>query len=100
MPKTKKSSAPQKIPAEASRRMKDRPYYAFLYAKNILEGERLPEKLEQVFANDPQSAYLYAKHIIKGKLPDFIHTALVLCGNNGEESKHFVSKYLSEFCKD
>ncbi len=95
MPKTKKAS--QTIPAEATKRMKNRPYYAFLYAKNIL-GTRLPEKLEQVFANDPQSAYLYAKHIVKGKLPDFVHTALILCGNNGEESKHFVSMYLKEFC--
>lgn len=95
MPRTKKNSI--SVPPEASRRMKDRPYYAFLYAKNILKS-RLPEKLEKVFTSDPHSAYLYAKHIVKGRLPDFIHTALVLCEN--KESKEYVSKYLKEFCKD
>jgi hypothetical protein len=82
------------IPPDAVKRMKSRPYYAFLYAKNILKN-RLPEKIEQVFAKDPHSAYLYAKHIIKGKLPDFVHTALVI----GEhQDKEFIVKYLKECC--
>lgn len=97
MPKTKSPPKTNQIPADALRRMKDRPYYAFLYAKNILNG-RLPEKIEQVFVNDPQSAYLYAKEIVKGKLPDFVHTAFVIKTFASEESKTFVSKYLKEFC--
>lgn len=102
MPRTKtvknllveKNVSPNKA---AIKRMKDRPYYAFLYAKNILK-DRLPAKLEEVFSKDPQSAYLYAKHIVKGKLPDFLHAALILGVENNDESKHFVSKYLKEFC--
>jgi len=95
MSKTKKKA--NSVPAEAVKRMKNRPYYAFLYAKNIL-GERLPEKIEAVFAKDPQSAYLYAKHILNGRLPDFVHTALVIGGFTDEESKKAISDYLKEFC--
>jgi hypothetical protein len=83
----------------AIKRMKDRPYYAFLYAKNIL-NDRLPPKLEEVFAKDPQSAYLYAKHIIKGRLPDFVHNALIIGGFTDPESKKFISDYLKQFCKN
>jgi hypothetical protein len=97
MPKTKIKPT-QVIPRDALKRMKDRPYYAFLYAKNILGG-RLPEKVEQVFVHDPQSAYLYAKEIVKGKLPDFVHTAFVIGTFPSDESKTFVSKYLKEFCE-
>lgn len=91
--KTKKTN----VPADAVKRMKNRPYYAFLYAKNILGG-RLPEKLETVFAKDPASAYLYAKHILNDRLPDFVHTALVIGGFTDEESKKAISDYLKEFC--
>lgn len=86
----------KEVPSDAVKRMKNRPYYAFLYAKNILKT-RLPEKLEEVFAKDPQSAYLYAKHILKGRLPDFVHTALVI---GGHENKEFISQYLKEFCNN
>lgn len=101
MSKTKtksKSKTTSKIPADAVKRMKNRPYYAFLYAKNILGGQRLPEKVEEVFAKDPASAYLYAKHILKGRLPDCVHTALVIGGFTDDESKQAISQYLKEFC--
>ena len=94
--KTKKKPVAE-VTAEAKKRMKNRPYYAFLYAKNILKS-RLPEKLEQVFATDPSSAYLYAKHIVKGKLPDFLHNALVIGSFSDNTDKESLSKYIKEFC--
>jgi hypothetical protein len=82
---------------EAYKRMKDRPYYAFVYAKNIIKG-RLPEKVEKVFAKDPESAYLYAKHIIKGKLPDFVHNAMIIGSFADGRAKKMVAEYVKEFC--
>jgi len=96
---TKTKSVIKKIPSDALKRMKNRPYYAFLYAKNILKG-RLPEKVEEVFVNDPHSAYLYAKNIVKGKLSDCVHTAFVIGDHKDEESKKFIALYLKEFCKN
>lgn len=81
-------------PADAKRLAK-RPYYAFLYARNILHS-RLPEKLEMILANDPQSCYLYAKHVIKGQLPDALHSA-ILMGSFGE-SNEWIKQYVEEFC--
>lgn len=89
--KTKKVN----IPKDVALRMKKRPYYAFLYAKNMLH-DRLPEKIEEVFCSDAQCAYLYARYVVKGRLPDFIHTALLLQSNS--ESKEYVAQYLKEFC--
>lgn len=80
-------------------RLKNRPYYAYLYAKNILKG-RLPEKVEAAFVSDPQSAYLYAKEILKGRLPDFVHNGLLLGSFEESQSKQFLSMYLAELCKD
>jgi hypothetical protein len=54
-----------KISPKIARRIRSCPYYAFLYARNILKG-RLPDKLEEVFATDPHNAYLYAKHRVEG----------------------------------
>jgi hypothetical protein len=88
-----------KISPQIARRLKARPYYAFLYARNILKG-RLPEKLEDVFASDPHSAYLYAKHVVKGPLPEFVHNALVINCFEKAESRQFVSMYLKDFCKE
>lgn len=88
-----------KMDAVIKRRLRDRPYYAFLYARNIL-GCRLPEKLEEVFVKDPRSAYLYAKHVVKGRLPDFIHNGLIISTFEKKEDQNFVSKYLTEFCKE
>lgn len=78
-------------------RLKNRPYYAFLYAKNILGG-RLPESLEVCFVKDPQSAYLYAKHVLRGRLPDFVHNGLILNSFQNGEDKQFLSMYLTEIC--
>lgn len=86
-----------KITPTIAKRLKNRPYYAFLYAKNILK-KRLPEKYEMVFVTDPQSAYLYAKHVMKGRLPDPVHNGLLISSFEKNENKGFYSKYLTEFC--
>lgn len=74
-------------------RVRGRPYYAFLYAKNVLKG-RLPESLEFFFKDDPQSAYLYAVHVVGGRLPDPVHNALLISSMDNKEMGGFVVKYL------
>lgn len=86
-----------KITPQIAKRIKNRPYYAFLYAKNILKG-RLPEKYEIVFVKDPQSAYLYAKHVMKGRLPEYVHNGLLISSFEKNENKQYHSMYLKEFC--
>lgn len=100
MAKTKSKPKPKSVSISptVAKRLRKRPYYAFLYATNIIKG-RLPPKLEELFATDPESAYKYAKFIIKGRLPDFVHNALIINSFEKNEMKQFVSKYLSEFCK-
>lgn len=85
----------KKISRSDMARIKKRPYYAFLYAKNILKG-RLPESLEGVLTGDPQSSYLYAKHVLKGPLPDPLFAALMI-GTWSKEDRGYISKYLEEF---
>ena len=85
----------KKITPSERRRMAARPYYAFLYSRNILKG-RLPEDLEVVFSQDPHSAYLYAKHVVKGRLPDFLHAAMMI-GEHESDQKPYVAQYLLEF---
>jgi hypothetical protein len=80
----------QRLPACVVRRLKGRPYYAYLYAVNVARG-RLPERLERDMALDAQTAYLYARDVLGCRLPDFVHNALVLQGN---DSGGFVSEYL------
>lgn len=75
-------------------RMKDLPYYAVLYALNVLKG-RLPEKVEVFLRDDPESCLKYAREVIKGRLPDHLHNSMVL-GNFGEDRK-FVDEYLRMF---
>lgn len=72
-------------------RMKSRPYYAVLYAINVLKG-RLPEKVEEFLRDDPESCLKYAREVIGGRLPDHLHNSMVL-GGRGE----FVDQYLKEF---
>jgi hypothetical protein len=84
-----------KISRSDMARIKKRPYYAFLYAKNILKG-RLPENLEASLTGDPQSSYLYAKHVLKGPLPDPLYAALMI-GTWSKEDREYISKYLKEF---
>lgn len=76
-----------------NKKLKGRPYYAFLYAKNILKS-RLPEDIEMILAGDPESAYLYAKHVLKGKLPDVVHNALIIGSFDNEKKNEYVAKYL------
>lgn len=86
-----------KLSPKVVARLKNRPYYAFLYAKNILGG-RLPESIEAFFVTDPQSAYLYAKYVVKGRLPDFVHNGLLLASFEEGQSKQYLSQYLTEIC--
>jgi hypothetical protein len=86
-----------KLSPKVVARLKNRPYYAFLYAKNILGG-RLPDSLEVFFVKDPQSAYLYAKYVVKGRLPDFVHNGLLLASFEEVQSKQYLSMYLTEIC--
>lgn len=86
----------KKISSEDRKRLAKRPYYAFLYAKNILQ-ERLPEKLEMILATDPQSCYLYAKHVMCGKLPDALHNAVLI--SSFGESNEWVKRYVEEICE-
>lgn len=88
-----------KLPPKVVARLRNRPYYAFLYAKNILKG-RLPESLEIFFVKDPQSAYLYAKHVVKGRLPDSVHSGLLLESFGESQAKQYLSMYLTELCKE
>jgi hypothetical protein len=80
----------QRLPAGVVRRLKGRPYYAYLYALNVAGG-RLPKALELDMALDAQTAYLYARDVLGCRLPDFVHNALVL---QGDDSGGFVSAYL------
>jgi hypothetical protein len=76
-------------------RIKKRPYYAFLYAKNILKG-RLPPDLEDFLSKDAQSCYLYAKYVLKGRLPDSLHAALLI-GEWEKSEAEYIKAYVKEF---
>lgn len=88
-----------KIDARTRKRLRDRPYYAYLYARNVVKG-RLPPKLEEVFVRDPRSAYLYAKHVLKGRLPDFVHNGLLLSNVENKDDQKFLQTYLNELCTE
>jgi hypothetical protein len=79
---------------QAERRIKSRPYYAYLYAANVLHG-RLPERLESVFVEDPASAYLYAKNVLGGRLPDPVHNALVMYSLEKRDVTGRVAEYIN-----
>ena len=53
----------EKITREVERRIGRRPYYAYLYATNVLKG-RLPERLEGVFCGDPHVAFYAGMPIV------------------------------------
>lgn len=82
-----------KLPPAVVKRIKGRPYYAFLYAKNVLKG-RLPPSLEICFKDDPQSAFLYAREVLGGRLPDAVHNALMLYSMERRDPGGYVAKYL------
>jgi hypothetical protein len=92
-------NAMSKIDASTAKRLRDRPYYAYLYARNVVKG-RLPPKLEEVFVREPRSAYLYAKHVMKGRLPDFVHNGLILSNVENKDDQIFLQMYLNEMCKE
>lgn len=74
-------------------RLKNRPYYAYLYAHNILKG-RLPKDLEACLTQDPQSAYLYARDVVHGKLPDHVHNGLMMYSLEKKDVGGWVGQYL------
>lgn len=85
--------AGQRLPPSVLKRLKGRPYYAFLYARNVLKG-RLPESLEACFVHDPHSAFLYARDVVKGKLPDPVHNGLLMYSLEKRDEGGHVGQYL------
>lgn len=83
----------QKLPPGVVRRLTGRPYYAYLYARNVLGG-RLPESLEMCFVDDPQSAHFYARDIMKGRLPDAVHNGLMMYSMERKDEGGFVAEYI------
>lgn len=83
------------LPACVVRRLKGRPYYAYLYARNVLRG-RLPASLEADFVHDPQSAFLYARDILEGRLPDPVHNGLMMY-SFGRKDGGWLARYLELF---
>jgi hypothetical protein len=75
------------------KRLKGRPFYCFLYAKNVLGG-RLPEELEWCLADEPWVAYQYAKQV--GMFCEAVHNRLIL-GSYNKEQMIWVRRYLEEF---
>lgn len=82
-----------KLTRVVERRIRDRPYYAYLYAANVLKG-RLPERLEFVFKDDPHSALLYARNVLGGQLPDPVHNALLMYSLEKRDTGGHVAEYL------
>ena len=91
------------------------PYYAYLYARDIIKGRWL--KAESIFIKDShyayfyalelikgrwieaediistnsQYAYLYAIDVIQGKLPENMHNAMILhADNHAKEYLNFI----------
>jgi hypothetical protein len=81
------------LPRDVERRIRDRPYYAYLYAANVLRS-RLPERLELALKDDPHSALLYAQNVVGGRLPDPVHNALVMYSLEKRDAGGHVSEYL------
>lgn len=74
-------------------RLRGRPYYAYLYARNVLKG-RLPLDLERGLAVYPHSAFLYARDVVKGRLPDPVHNGLLMYSLEQKDTGGFVAQYL------
>ena len=83
----------QRLPAGVIRRLKGRPYYGYLYARNVLKG-RLPAILEGDMALDPHAAYLYARDVAGCQLPDHVHNALVMGSFGDNSGGEWVAAYL------
>lgn len=85
--------AKRAVSREVQRRLNGRPYYAYLYALNVLKS-RLPERIELCFVQDPQSAFLYARDVVGGKLPDPVHNGLMMCSMEDSDAGGHVSNYI------
>lgn len=85
--------AKKSVPAGVVRRLRGRPYYAYLYAANVLKG-RLPPRLEMCFVEDPHSAFLYARDIMGGRLPDPVHNGLMMHSMESKDPGGHVAQYV------
>jgi hypothetical protein len=74
------------------KKMKERPYYAVLFAMNFLNG-RLPPSAEKFLGSDPEACLMYAVKVVKGRLPDSLHNQMVL-GKWDESQVAHVREYL------
>lgn len=83
----------KRLAAGVAKRLRGRPYYSYLYARNVLKG-RLPESLEMCLVEEPQCAFLYARDIVKGRLPDPVHNGLMMYSMGRKDEGGWVSKYL------
>jgi hypothetical protein len=66
------------------------------YVEIIFGGKRAPENIELLLTKSPPAAVQYAERIVHGKLPDFIHSSLIMqtFGEEKEYIKESVSYYL------
>lgn len=72
------------------------PRLCVMYSKRILEDRF--ELAEDVIVRDPISVYFYAKLVIGGRLPEKMHSQLVLRSfEPGFERNGVVRQYFSEF---
>lgn len=67
------------------------------YEYSILTGNRLREKIENVFLKDEKYALLYSREVIKGKFSEKIHNALFLKYSFDEScEKIYLKEYFDE----
>jgi hypothetical protein len=64
------------------------------YSRKMFNG-RLPPELERLLADMPDAALVYAKEIIIGRLPEELHTAMIMKSfENNKGVGQTVSEYL------
>ena len=61
------------------------------YVRNVVKGRW--EEYERAIIDDPHDCYEYARCIIKGRLPEHMHTAMVMHSFSQPDNK-WVKKYL------
>ena len=61
---------------EAEKIIINDPIWAYEYAQNIIKGRW--KEAENIIAKDPFYAFFYAKNIMKGKLPENMHNMMLL----------------------
>jgi hypothetical protein len=66
------------------------------YVKLIFKGERASDDIERLLLEKPIAACMYAESVSHGKLPEAIHSSLIMrtFGNTDDEIKESISEYL------